>query len=536
MVALLALSFHPAFYPPKSGGEQRLYHIYDNLSKKFDIMLISFTYPNSEGKIEVVEHNERFKERRIPKTRASTIMHCIVERFSNIQECSAVITSIESRFNNNFKSIVMDEVAKADIVVFVHPYLFTMPEELLKGKKVVYESYNVEYDLMKQSLSGSFIGDILLKYVSQIEGSLARRSNLIFAVSEENKDTLANTYSIKQDKIELSYNGINSEDYNDFAKEKKRGHRARCVFVGSFHPPNIEAIENIVKIATHMPDTDFLVAGSAAQYYLNHASDLLEQENSDIVLSRRDIIINGLYNTELWDSTPTAWSKPGFRVLASERIENIMLRLYSPLSQRIDVEFETWTEPFNLAKGFNYLSIPLKVGEKKALSFKCEKIYADRERKLGIALQNLVYYKEGKEFSLDITQCIRPLYVFKEARNVLLLGQISDAEKQELYRISDLSLNPMASGSGTNIKMLDYMAAGLPVVTTHVGARGLGLENYCHAVICDIHEFPEKIQEIIDNGELYQRLKDNGCKLVKEKYDWRKIAEDMAETLEKNLL
>jgi glycosyltransferase involved in cell wall biosynthesis len=57
--------------------------------------------------------------------------------------------------------------------------------------------------------------------------------------------------------------------------------------------------------------------------------------------------------------------------------------------------------------------------------------------------------------------------------NLRVTGSISEDEKHTWLRAADLAINPMFGGSGTNIKMLDYMAAGLPIVTTHVGARGL---------------------------------------------------------------
>lgn len=38
---------------------------------------------------------------------------------------------------------------------------------------------------------------------------------------------------------------------------------------------------------------------------------------------------------------------------------------------------------------------------------------------------------------------------------------------------ADLALNPMLGGSGINIKMLEYLTAGLPTLTTPFGARGL---------------------------------------------------------------
>jgi glycosyltransferase involved in cell wall biosynthesis len=57
--------------------------------------------------------------------------------------------------------------------------------------------------------------------------------------------------------------------------------------------------------------------------------------------------------------------------------------------------------------------------------------------------------------------------------NVVARGVVSRAELDELLACCDVALNPMSSGSGTNIKMIDYFAAGAPVVSTAIGARGL---------------------------------------------------------------
>ena len=54
----------------------------------------------------------------------------------------------------------------------------------------------------------------------------------------------------------------------------------------------------------------------------------------------------------------------------------------------------------------------------------------------------------------------------------------------------------MMSGSGTNINMLDYMAAGLPIISTSVGARGLNLKNHSDTIICNISKFPLQIKKI----------------------------------------
>ncbi|HEY8207162.1 MAG TPA: glycosyltransferase [Myxococcaceae bacterium] len=59
------------------------------------------------------------------------------------------------------------------------------------------------------------------------------------------------------------------------------------------------------------------------------------------------------------------------------------------------------------------------------------------------------------------------------AANVRLTGALGDAERTRWLHAADLGLNPMSSGSGTNIKMFDFMAAGLPTLATPTGARGI---------------------------------------------------------------
>ena len=57
--------------------------------------------------------------------------------------------------------------------------------------------------------------------------------------------------------------------------------------------------------------------------------------------------------------------------------------------------------------------------------------------------------------------------------NVTLTGVVSDEERDAWLLRADIALNPMNAGSGTNVKMFDYLAAGLPVLTTAIGARGI---------------------------------------------------------------
>lgn len=57
--------------------------------------------------------------------------------------------------------------------------------------------------------------------------------------------------------------------------------------------------------------------------------------------------------------------------------------------------------------------------------------------------------------------------------NLRITGGLDEAARNDWFAACDLAVNPMFSGSGTNIKMFDFMAAALPIVTTAVGARGV---------------------------------------------------------------
>jgi glycosyltransferase involved in cell wall biosynthesis len=119
--------------------------------------------------------------------------------------------------------------------------------------------------------------------------------------------------------------------------------------------------------------------------------------------------------------------------------------------------------------------------------------------------------------------------------NVRLVYFITENEKKELFRSADIAINPMITGSGTNIKMFDFMAAGIPVISTPIGARGIDIDNYQHAIITEIDEFPNEISRLLNDKNLYDKLSISGRKLINEKYDWKIIANSMIETINKEL-
>jgi glycosyltransferase involved in cell wall biosynthesis len=113
----------------------------------------------------------------------------------------------------------------------------------------------------------------------------------------------------------------------------------------------------------------------------------------------------------------------------------------------------------------------------------------------------------------------------QERKNVKICGMVSDEDKKRLLLASDLAINPMMHGSGTNIKMFDFLAAGLPTISTPIGARGI--ENKGSFIVTDLSGFSYNIHEIFNDEELYRKLSTDGRNLVERCYDWNQISKKL---------
>ncbi len=93
----------------------------------------------------------------------------------------------------------------------------------------------------------------------------------------------------------------------------------------------------------------------------------------------------------------------------------------------------------------------------------------------------------------------------------------------ELLQCCDIALAPLISGSGTKLKILQYLSSGIPTVTTTVGAEGLELRDREEILIApaDPSLFAEAAIEILGDQILRNRLSEKGRQLVAASYDWQ---------------
>lgn len=376
-------------YPPHGGGQQRIYHIYTRLAKQFDVTICSIVEANKPYQDLILDNG--LNQICIPQSQEHAESQWEVEGRlkENLYDiCMAALIDKSSDYVETVRKLL----ARSDIVIFSHPYLYKLRKYIDESKVVIYEAHNVEYFLKRDYVKNDYYNSLIF----EIERDACLNSNVVFTTSEKDKVHLVELYQIPQERVFVAPNGVDPSKirYID-TKMKIRQKKMFSIpstplilFVGSWHPPNLEALKYIADtLAPRFRDCKFLVVGSIGAYY--------------------------------------------------------------------------------------------------------HQMYG------------------------------------KMPRNVLEFGVIDDEEKYELYKLADIAINPMFSGSGTNLKMLDYMSAGIPVISTPVGARGLDIEDNTHAIICSAEAMPAKITELLNDSELCRKIQRNERSLVEEKYSWDSIVREI---------
>ncbi|MEM2592689.1 MAG: glycosyltransferase, partial [Thermofilaceae archaeon] len=114
--------------------------------------------------------------------------------------------------------------------------------------------------------------------------------------------------------------------------------------------------------------------------------------------------------------------------------------------------------------------------------------------------------------------------------NLKPLGLLSEEEKALLLSMSDFALNPVITGSGSNLKLLEYIAFFLPVVTTPFGIRGFDFTED-HLFVAELSKFPEKILEVINDHDLEERPR-RAWDFARSRYDWKILGKKLLLLLE----
>ncbi len=109
--------------------------------------------------------------------------------------------------------------------------------------------------------------------------------------------------------------------------------------------------------------------------------------------------------------------------------------------------------------------------------------------------------------------------------------EIDDIRKA--YFGASVLVAPIYGSGGTRYKNFEAFAAGLPIVTTSIGIGGTDAVDGQDVIIRDTpEELANMAVQLVGDKKLYQKIAENGQKLVREKYDWQSIADKLSDIYE----
>lgn len=405
-------------WPPDGGGQSRVFNLYAALAREADITLL--TVGGDAGRIFDQLLVPGLRELRIGKSSAHLLHEQEMSR--KLDASVADIAAIEGiLLNPDYLDTFSRLAREADIVIASHPYLHGAAGPR-QPPAYWYEAHNVEAD-MKAAVLAEALGcddparrkaaEQALALARQIEGACVSASQGVLVCSNEDSERLQELYDLDPALVALAPNGVSIDDtsYVNWSERQALRNQMdlddtfRVLFMGSYHLPNIEAVEALRAIAGQLESVEFLLLG---------------------------------------------------------------------------------------------------------------------------------------------TVCEHPLCTALPA-NVRVLGLVSEQEKQLLLGTVNLVLNPMRSGSGTNLKMLDYAAAGTPILTTAFGNRGLDLRAGREVLIAELDEFATIIDTLqqhwqgdhtmesvigLPGGKIsVSNLTESARRRTESTYDWNIIARRVAKSL-----
>ena len=107
-------------------------------------------------------------------------------------------------------------------------------------------------------------------------------------------------------------------------------------------------------------------------------------------------------------------------------------------------------------------------------------------------------------------------------KRVEVTENIPDA--RDAYGSASIMVAPIKGAGGTRLKILEAMAAGLPVVSTSIGVAGLNITHGKQALIADTDQgLANEAAKLLKNPEVAERIGEAGREHVRTYFDWKVI-------------
>jgi len=110
---------------------------------------------------------------------------------------------------------------------------------------------------------------------------------------------------------------------------------------------------------------------------------------------------------------------------------------------------------------------------------------------------------------------------------VEVTGSVADV--RPYYREAVAAVVPLRVGGGSRLKILEAMAAGVPVVSTKLGAEGLHVRDGENILLADNdRDLIERLTRVVEDEALRSKLIAAAHALIEQRYDWSQLGESLA--------
>jgi glycosyltransferase involved in cell wall biosynthesis len=258
-------------YPPRGGGQLRLFHICRHLAARCPVDVVALVAGDEPALQRQLAPGLR--EVRVPKSAPHVEAETELER-----EAGAPVTDVAfpelHELTPAFAQAVSDSVAPGGALVASHPYTLPVLETAQADPRIWYDAHNVEADLKSAVLARSAVGARLLTTTRGVERACCERAELVLAVSAHDAGRLRTLYGVSESKLALVPNGVDTGAirYTEPARRREVTARLRmdaplALFIGSWHQPNLAAARRIIELAPKLTDIEFAVVGSVCRAF-----------------------------------------------------------------------------------------------------------------------------------------------------------------------------------------------------------------------------------------------------------------------------
>lgn len=109
------------------------------------------------------------------------------------------------------------------------------------------------------------------------------------------------------------------------------------------------------------------------------------------------------------------------------------------------------------------------------------------------------------------------------ADDVVITGFVKDLAA--MYNSASVVVAPLRFGAGTQNKVLEAMAMGVPVVCSNIGFKGLGIQSGQGAIMqTDPVAFSNSVVELLSSESMRRTVGQEGVRVIRDNFDWDIIA------------